>query len=255
MYYKLMSNFDSINPENILFLDVGNTAIKGAFRREANWQALHDGELKTASDLIRWIEKHPAEFTGFVLSSVRKEVTEAIRHELNPLLVKALEVSDIPADFLDYESPETLGIDRFLACFGAVSHTKEAVVVIDAGTATTIDFISTEEVFCGGLIVPGFSAFMDILHQKAPALPVVETELPEKWPGKSTIDSLKWGQAGFYKHGIEQTLKKFEEEFGNFDLFLTGGDAVKVEALLEREGKIRPFLVFDGMERLLNIEH
>ncbi|MEX0608642.1 MAG: type III pantothenate kinase [Balneolaceae bacterium] len=247
-----MSNFDSIKPEKLLFLDVGNTAVKGAFRKEANWQGLHAGQIKTASGLVRWIEDHPNKFTGVVCSSVRKELAEALKHELTSVPLTTISISDIPPALLDYQTSETLGIDRFLACFGAASHTKKAVVVIDAGTATTIDFMTEEEVFCGGMIVPGFSSFTEILHQKAPALPLVEATLPAVWPGKNTVDSLRWGQAGFYVSGIEQALQRFEKEFGEFDLFLTGGDAEKLKSLITREGKIRPFLVFDGMERVVN---
>jgi type III pantothenate kinase len=122
--------------------------------------------------------------------------------------------------------------------------------VIDAGTALTIDYMDQDDVYHGGLIAPGLSAFGEILHQKAPALPNVEMEIPETWPGKSTIDSLKWGQAGFYKMAIEGILQKYKEVFGDFELFLTGGDAHKIENLMETESKVRPFLIFDGMKRL-----
>jgi pantothenate kinase type III len=64
------------------------------------------------------------------------------------------------------------------------------------------------------------------------------------------VDSLKWGQAGFYKMAIQGLLDKYEDEFGSFDLFITGGDGAVIKAMTERESKLRSFLVFEGMERL-----
>lgn len=252
-----MSKIDSKTSNNILFLDVGNSSIKGAYKKGVKWEVLHTEKHISALELINWVNTHPESFTEVVVSSVRKDVQEAIRQHLNKVMVRELTVSDIPRELFDYETPETLGIDRFLACYGATNQTTESVVVIDAGTAITIDFMDQDDVYHGGVIAPGLSGFGEILSQKAPALPNVEMEIPHTWPGKSTVDSLKWGQAGFYKMAVEGILKKYEVEFGSFDLFITGGDGALIEAMIERESKLRPFLVFDGMKRLngvLNIQ-
>ncbi len=166
--------------------------------------------------------------------------------------VKVTEITNtsIPRELLDYETPDSLGVDRFLACYGATEQTRNAVVVIDAGTATTIDFMARDNVFHGGIIAPGLDSFADILPKKAPSLPKVAVEIPKTWPGKSTIDSLKWGQAGFYLFALEAILDQYKHDFGDFDLFITGGNGPLIEKMLNRECKLRPFLVFDGMELL-----
>lgn len=245
-----MSKIDSNSSKKALYLDAGNSSIKGAYMNGVSWEAIHTKEKYTASELVQWIDHHPESFSHIVLSSVRYDVRKAIRSELSHVDLTELTTRDIPRELLDYETVDTLGIDRFLACYGATRQVSDAVVVIDAGTALTIDYMDQDDVYHGGLIAPGLSAFGEILHQKAPALPNVEAEVPRIWPGKSTIDSLKWGQAGFYKMAIEGILKKYEQKFGDFELFITGGDARKIENLLERECKVRPFLVFDGMQRL-----
>ena len=245
-----MSKIDSNSSKKALYLDAGNSSIKGAYKNGVKWEAIHAKEKYTASELVQWIDDHPKTFSRIVLSSVRDDVRDAIRSELHHVKVVELSTSDIPEELLDYETPDTLGIDRFLTCFGASDQTTESVVVIDAGTALTIDFMDQEDVYHGGVIAPGLSAFIEILPQKAPALPRVDIEIPASWPGKSTIDSLQWGQAGFYKSAIESLLGRYETEFGPFELFITGGDASKIDGLLEREAKVRPFLIFDGMKRL-----
>ena len=245
-----MSKIDSNQPKNPLYLDVGNSAIKGAYKKGLNWEVLHPGKDISASELVEWIDDHPKAFSHILLSSVRDDVREAIQKELSHVEVTELRVRDIPRELLDYKTKETLGIDRFLACFGATDQTTKAVVVIDAGTALTIDYMDQDDVYHGGLIAPGVSGFTEVLSKKAPALPKVEMKVPKSWPGKSTENSLKWGQAGFYKTAVEGILNKYEEEFGSFDLFITGGDSKLVNSLLDRKAKLRPFLVFDGMKRL-----
>ncbi len=245
-----MSKIDSNSSKKALYLDAGNSSIKGAYKKGVNWESIHAKEKYTASELVQWIDNHPESFSHIVLASVRDDVRKAIRSELTHVNLLELTTKDIPAELLDYETVDTLGIDRFLACYGATKQVSNAVVVIDAGTALTMDYMDADDVYHGGLIAPGLSAFGEILKQKAPALPNVEMEIPNVWPGKSTIDSLKWGQAGFYKMAIEGVLRQYEQEFGDFELFITGGDARKIENLLNRECKVRPFLVFDGMQRL-----
>jgi type III pantothenate kinase len=245
-----MAKIDSKKPNKILFLDVGNTAVKGAFRKGLKWEAVHSKKISSASDMVFWLKDHANAFDEIVICSVREDVKEAIIETADEVNFTVLSNKDIPRDLLDYETPETLGLDRFLACYGAIAQTEKSVVVIDSGTALTIDFMDRDEVFHGGLIVPGIQGFSELLPHKAPALPKVDLDIPKEWPGKSTRESLQWGQAGFYQFAIHGVLEKFRQEFGDFELFLTGGDAPIIEKLLKDETKVRSFLIFEGMERL-----
>lgn len=247
-----MSKNDSDTSKKTLYLDIGNSSIKGAYKVGTQWMVLTDERIFTALELVNWIQKHPDSFDEIVIASVRDDVTEAIAKELKHHKIIEISVSDIPRDLLNYETPKTLGIDRFLSCYGATGQTNTSVVVIDAGTATTIDIMDQDDTYHGGVIIPGIWGFSEVLSRKAPALPFVEFEIPKQWPGKNTVDSLKWGQAGFYEFGVVGILKKYEEEFGDYELFLTGGDATVLEELLKKESKVRPFLVFEGLERLVN---
>ncbi|MDR9417738.1 type III pantothenate kinase [Gracilimonas sp.] len=241
---------DSKAINNILYLDVGNSSIKGAYKKKTQWEPLNNKRSGTALELIEWIDNHPQSFSEVVISSVRMDVLKAIRQQLKNIPVSELSLQDIPRDLLDYETIDTLGIDRFLSCYGASAQTPNPVVVIDAGTAITVDYMDRDDTYHGGVIAPGFAGFGEVLHKKAPSLPEVDLVIPKKWPGKSTIDSLRWGQAGFYKMAIEGMLDKYKAEFGDYELFITGGNADTIQAMTKREGKVRPFLVFDGMERL-----
>lgn len=246
-----MTKIDSDTSKKTLYLDIGNSTIKGAYKMGTKWMVLTDERLFSALELVNWIQQHPDSFHRIVLSSVRDDVSEAIEKELSGHEILEVTVSNIPRDLLNYETPKTLGIDRFLSCYGATNQTNKSVVVVDAGTATTIDFMDQDDVYHGGVIIPGLWGFSEVLSRTAPALPFVEFEIPKKWPGKNTVDSLKWGQAGFYKMGVLGILNQYQEDFGDFELFITGGDASIIESMVDRESKVRPFLVFEGIERLV----
>lgn len=243
--------FDSIDKRQLLYLDVGNTVTKGAFKKEGQWEFLHPEGFTKPSGLVSRIYEYTGRYSAIVVCSVREDVINELRQNLESHLLIQLKATDVPAQMLDYNTPETLGADRFYACYGATNITDKAAVVIDAGTATTIDFMGADDVFRGGLIVPGFSSFAKLLPQIAPALPEVEYTIPDEFPGRSTRDSLRWGQGGFYTAAIVEMLNKFEQQFGEFELFLTGGNAAVLQEILPVESKIRPALVFEGMERFL----
>ncbi|MDZ7807875.1 MAG: hypothetical protein U5K71_12285 [Gracilimonas sp.] len=71
------------------------------------------------------------------------------------------------------------------------------------------------------------------------------------WPVRvACSDSVQWGQAGFYKMGVHGFLNKYEEEFGDYELFITGGDASVIDSMLERESKVRAvYPVLEGNQK------
>lgn len=245
----MMSNFDSSLSESILFVDIGNSAVKVAVKNGSSWKIHNYNYAEEAAHEIN-NRIHPVK--KIVLSSVRESTRDAIMSEIQAHLVDELTVKDIPEERLDYRTPETLGIDRYLSCLGAHSLEKEGVVVVDAGTACTIDYMDREGVFQGGVIMPGLHPLHSIFNNTAPALPQVDIEVPGSFPGKSTSESLQWGQVVFWVDGLKQQLQRFQSTFGEFELFLSGGDAEMVQNLLRVDARIEKDLIFRGMEIMLN---
>lgn len=237
--------------ENILYLDIGNSSIKAAYREELNWIRPGSFKINNAKELVDWINEHERDFGMVVIASVVQETTRAIADRLSINKVRELTVKDIPSDLLDYKTPETLGLDRFFACYGAVAQTSKPVVVIDAGTACTIDYMSGDFVFRGGIIMPGIGILEESLRNFAPELPPVLRSIPDEWPGKSTKASLRWGLYGAFVDGIQSALNKYQQHYGDFDLVITGGAAEWLSSLFERESKVRPMLVFEGIHYFL----
>lgn len=232
----------------ILYLDIGNSSIKAAYKEDLNWIRPDSFKIRNASELVEWINRHQKDFEMVVIASVVTDTTKAIESRLEIEQVQVLTVNDIPLELLDYKTPETLGIDRFFACYGAVAQTSKPAVVIDAGTACTIDYMSGDFVFRGGIIMPGISIMEQSLREYAPNLPSVRRTLPEEWPGKSTKTSLRWGLYGAYVDAIRGALDKHKERFEDFELVITGGTAEWLSSILPGEHKVRPMLIFEGIQ-------
>lgn len=237
--------------EAVLYLDIGNSTIKAAYREGLKWERPEVGKIQNAETLLDWINEHSTLFQLIVISSVVPPVTRAVINHLQDNRIRVLSVDDIPEDLINYKTPETLGIDRFFACYGAVAHTQKSVVVIDAGTACTVDYMSADSVYQGGVILPGIGILEESVKEYAPNLPEVEQAVPDEWPGRSTRESLQWGLSGMVQNSIQVYLEKYASAYGDYELVLTGGDAGWIKSLLDQPAKVRPMLVFEGMKRYL----
>lgn len=149
---------------------------------------------------------------------------------------------------LDDES--TVGHDRLLAALGAYRTANQACVVVDAGTAVTIDFVDGEGTFQGGAIAPGPTLMLDALHGRATHLPQLEFKPPDPRRGvfgKDTTHAMLLGVAAALRGVFRERLDSYAEAYGAYpQVVATGGDA----ALLEETGlvdHIVPDLVLMGI--------
>ncbi|MGM0588361.1 MAG: type III pantothenate kinase [Bacteroidota bacterium] len=235
-----------------LYIDVGNTTLKGVTKTSGgNWQTVVQCQWDQRLELQDRLAD--LEAPQWIIGSVRPQWEEVIlklgeQLEIQP---QFLGTQQIPQSYLDYETPETLGIDRILACWGAARQCESHIVVIDAGTACTIDWMDDKAVFRGGVIAPGWKMLHSGFQREAPALPAIHDRgLPKNWPGKSTNDSLRWGIAGTVRAMIRGHIEHYRESIDQpFEIWITGGDAKSIKSMLpEYELHFDPYLVFKGME-------
>ncbi len=137
---------------------------------------------------------------------------------------------------LDLLEPSRVGIDRVLNAVAAnrVRVAGQPVVIVDSGTATTVDVVTSEGVFAGGAILPGFELAARSLHRYTALLPLIaidELHGAEPPPiGKETRGALRsglfWGQIGAIKELVSQMSRvAFPSSGGEIDTILTGGGA------------------------------
>ncbi len=141
------------------------------------------------------------------------------------------------------------GIDRLLNAAGAFDTLHQACVVVDVGTAVTVDFVDGDGVFHGGAIAPGAAMQLRAMHQQTTALPEVDFSVPDGEPfGRSTAEAMI---RGVY-HGIRGLVWRLTEQYATeYDAFppviVTGGDALALFENDELVDRIVPNLTLIGM--------
>jgi type III pantothenate kinase len=127
------------------------------------------------------------------------------------------------------DDASTLGQDRVLCAFGAYSRSKQACIVVDAGTAITVDFVDGEGTFHGGAIAPGVSMMLRALHEQTAVLPSVAYAPPDatRGPlGKETSHAMLLGVHEAAIGLVHRLIDRYAEYYGGYPrVVATGGDA------------------------------
>jgi len=129
---------------------------------------------------------------------------------------------------LNYSTPETLGADRIAAAIGARSlFPEENLLIIDFGTAITVDTVLKDGTFAGGNISAGLYTRLRALHQFTGRLPLIETldDVSDDSPGQSTYDAMVKGVVC----GITYEIEGYVAAHPGFRVVFTGGDALYFE--------------------------
>jgi type III pantothenate kinase len=220
------------NVPNVLAFDCGNGGIKmatvcgevvGDIRRFAA------GEMGSLRDAIERLWPTLEEPKRIVAASVAPEMLKAL--EANVLELLDLDIlvvgREIPLPMAtDLREPADAGVDRVLAATAAYDRLGAACVVIDCGTAITVDVVSEEGVFLGGSILPGLSLSLRALSQEAANLPEVTLEEPTEVIGKDTTQSLLTGVVCGLRGAVRERIESFATEVGHWPVAIaTGGDA------------------------------
>lgn len=136
----------------------------------------------------------------------------------------------------DYHTPETLGSDRLVAAVGAASVCPSTpLLVIDAGTCITYDFVSADAHYLGGSISPGLGMRLRALHEQTARLPLVNADgvLPEI--GYDTPTAIRIGVLEGMAREIEGYISRFLRKNAGAKVFLTGGNAYRFAQEMEVE--------------------
>jgi type III pantothenate kinase len=236
-----------------LCIDVGNTQVK---------LGVYDSK-----DSLLWFSKHPEltiavletlflkfEIKQAILSSVRVEhavVLEFLEANLK-IVLQLSSKTNVPLQS-QYQTPETLGNDRLAAVAGANAlYPKNGVLVIDAGTCITYDFVTADAKYLGGSILPGITMRFQALHELTAKLPLIEQAHLDSFIGTSTKTSIQTGVLYGVLHELRGFKLQYEQEFGNIKVIVTGGDASYFESQLKNEIFAQPKLVLIGLNKILN---
>ena len=152
-----------------------------------------------------------------------------------------------------YESKNTLGRDRIAVAVGAnFLCSNRNVLIIDAGTAITYEFVDENNVYQGGSISPGLGTRLKSLHEFTKQLPLVEPKDIDILYGKDTETAILTGVVNGVTFEIEGYINQFKEKYDNLFVFLTGGTAFFFERKLKSIIFASPNLLLIGLNRILN---
>jgi type III pantothenate kinase len=150
---------------------------------------------------------------------------------------------------LCYDNPRELGIDRALAAAAAYKKFNTDLVVIDFGTATTMDYVSSRGLFLGGSIMPGLKTAAEALFEKTRQLPRIEYELPESMLGTNTVACLQIGILGGYCLMVEAMVARIRQQVqGAARVVATGGLAPLIARHTNVIDTVEEHLLLDGLK-------
>lgn len=230
-----------------LCVDIGNTLIKvGLFERE---RMMHFWKFNTIEELAALSEAHEVDMV--MVSDVRKVGCQILKDHFK---IKVIEVNNrLPLPFrMKYRTPETLGADRIALVAGAQGRfPNENVLVLDAGTCLTYDFLDASGQYHGGAISPGLKMRFRAVHEFTAALPLLEWDGSEvNLIGNSTRESILSGIVLGTRHEVLQTVVSYAQQFENLKVMVSGGDINLFEGLIKNDIFAVPNLLLEGLNQI-----
>ena len=135
---------------------------------------------------------------------------------------------DLPMRVLT-EPPTETGVDRVVNVAAAFEQLGKACVVVDAGTAITVDCCNDKGDFLGGAIAPGVAMQLDALHERTAKLPRVDLAAPQGVFGRSTKEAIRQGVFHGVRGMVKELVENYATELGFWpEVIATGGDAQKL---------------------------
>jgi type III pantothenate kinase len=232
-------------------VDVGNTRIKwGRCPADAvtEMASLAPEEAAWEEQATRWELPRPA---GWAVAGAHPARREAVRRWIEGRGDRVVVLEDwrrLPLE-VNVPEPAKVGIDRLLDAVAAKHHRLPGtpVVVVDAGSAVTVDYLDAAGVFQGGAILPGLGLMARALHEHTALLPLVAVpeEAPEL-PAKATIPAMQAGIVAAAGGGVIRLIGEYSSRRGlRPQVFLTGGDAPRLGHI--PDGEFWPELTLEGI--------
>jgi type III pantothenate kinase len=245
----------------LLAIDIGNTNIVlGLYRGKkliTHWRLLTEAE-RTAdeygviiSQLVNYEGFRGAQIVAIVVSCVVPPMLTMIQElakkffKMDPLIVGPGIRTGMP---ILYESPKDVGADRIVNGIAAYEKYHDTCIIVDFGTATTIDLISKRGEYIGGAIAPGLSISLEALSQRASKLPRIEIVKPREVVGRNTVNSIQAGIFYGYVGLVDGIVARIQKENGvHAKVVATGGLAPLVASECAMIDEVDEFLTLEGL--------
>lgn len=249
----------------LLAVDIGNTNLVFALMVKcgvrAEWRVATRTDWKGA-DYAAWLAPHLARagvesgaLEAMMIGSVVPALDAAMLEVAHTLRIPAYIAGQPPHIWgieLDVEEPASVGADRVLNALAAHALYAGEKIVIDFGTATTFDYVSSSGAYKGGLILPGLNLSLEALAIKAAKLPHVAVALPPHTSviGRTTQEQMQGGIYWGYVALVEGLVARMKAEVAAPTTVLaTGGLAGLIAQNAQVFDAVLPHLTLQGLAR------
>lgn len=235
-----------------LIVDVGNSLIKYAiFNQEClvkKWIVTYE-KFEEALEILK---KEYPQINAAIVASVGRLSKESLENLKDFTRVMILN-HDLKLPFKNnYQTPTTLGVDRIaLVAAATAQYSYKNVLIIDAGTCITYDFIDAKNVYLGGAISPGVKMRYKALNNFTAKLPLLETEKPKSLIGNSTSQAIHSGIINGVIMEIDGIIDAYKLKYSDLTVILTGGDADFLSKQLKNSIFANPNFLLEGLNVLL----
>ena len=262
----------------LLAIDAGNTNIvfaliepgssPGQAAIRTRWRIATDAR-RTADEYAVWLSQL-LQLEGYARDVVSQVIIATVvpraLHNLQTLARKYFRLEPMiagqpPVEWgmaLDVDEPASLGADRAVTAIAAHARHAGDLIVIDFGTATTIDWVDYQGAYKGGIIAPGINLSLDALVTAAAKLPRIAIEAPASTSviGRNTVDQMRIGIYWGYVSLIEGLTRRMKAEIARpAKVVATGGLAVLFERHTNVFDAVEPDLTLQGLAILAENAH
>lgn len=242
-----------------LIIDYGNTLVKVALFQKDSLHTLKSFQSTSVDQLKEFLEDFEINsgnatiLNNAIVSSVidyPEDIKSWLTNKYN--LIELNSHTPIPIK-IKYKTPQTLGNDRIaLAVAGSQFYPENDVLVIDAGTCITFDFVSKNSEYHGGSISPGLQMRFKALNTFTDKLPLVKPVDNPELVGDSTANSIISGvMCGIYSE-VDGIIDRYKMKFPDVKTILTGGDIIYFDKMLKNNIFANSNFVLKGLNMILD---
>ncbi|NDV58661.1 type III pantothenate kinase [Bacteroides sp. 519] len=238
-----------------LVIDIGNSSVKAAIFNGETLLTTIVGPGSSLFFIQELVDKYPVQ-SGIMASVIDLNEENRIWLEKLPFAMLVLNHNTpLPITNL-YETPETLGYDRIAAVVGANARFPDKdILVVDAGTAITYEFIDAAGRYHGGNISPGVQMRLKALHQFTGKLPLVSAQGRTLPMGRDTETAIRAGVLKGIEYEIRGYITYLKHKYPELLVFLTGREEFSFDTSIKNIIFADSFLVLKGLNRILNFNN
>lgn len=232
----------------LIAVDQGNTRIKvGIFLGDSPPIVL---TIPDQMDLLQeWLEQSTDDDI-LIVSDVSGQFSDTVFRSFQGQTMTLTKDLKLPFK-LNYDTPETLGVDRLALAAGAQSLFQDNnVMVIDAGSCITMDLVTKDGQYQGGIITPGVQMRMRAMSEFTGKLPAIEPAPSMLNIGKTTVDCMLIGGVNGAIKEVESTITSWQSEYTDLKVVVCGGDGQYLVNASKSDIFAEPNLVLYGLEAI-----